>query len=273
MPKINRGRRHFVRQSIEYIKRIWTDLGFREMEGSIVHTAFWDMDSLFIPQDHPARQMQDTFYLKNPKFGKLPPIYKKVKEVHENGGDTGSTGWQNIWSEDIARELMLRTHTTVLTAQTIAKVKKEDLPVKFFSVGKVFRNESLDWKHLFEFHQVEGFVLDEDINFRGLLGYLKEFFGKMGFKDVRIRPAHFPYTEPSAEIEVLNPIKNEWIELGGCGVLRPEVVKTLLGIDCPAIAWGFGLERIITAYYGITDLREIFKNDLKQLREMKEWML
>jgi|TARA_B100001971_G_scaffold116440_1_gene107138 phenylalanyl-tRNA synthetase alpha chain len=273
VPTISGGRIHFVNQAVQYIKRIWLDMGFNEMTGNQVQTSFWDLDALFVPQDHPARDMQDTFYIKNPKYGKLPKeLAKKVKATHENGWTTGSKGWQYNWSEQVAKENLLRTHTTVLSAQTIAKLKKENLPAKFFSVGKVFRNETLSWKSLFEFIQVEGIVVDPNANFMNLKGYLKEFFAKMGFPDVRIRPAHFPYTEPSAEVDVLHPKKNEWMELGGSGIFRPEVVKPLLGIDVPVLAWGLGLERTIMEYYKIADVRDVYKNDLKQLKEAKIWM-
>jgi len=273
VPKINYGKRHFVNESINYIKKIWLELGFKEMQGNMLHTSFWDLDALFVPQDHPARAMQDTFYIRDPKTGKLPKeLLEKVKAVHENGADTGSTGWQAPWSEEKAKENLLRTHTTVLSAKTISQLKDEDMPAKFFSVGKVFRNETLDWKHLFEFYQVEGIVVDPDANFSNLIGYLKDFFSKMGYKDARIRPAHFPYTEPSAEIDVLHPVTGKWIELGGCGIFRPEVTKTLIGKEVPVLAWGFGMGRIISSYFGITDIRDLYKNDLKQLREMKTWL-
>ena len=273
VPEIYGGKRHFVNQTISYAKQIWLDLGFEEMTGNMVQTAFWNLDCLFVPQDHPAREMQDTFYLKNPKKGKIPKeVARKMKAVHENGGDTGSLGWQTPWRAEKAEELLLRTHTTVLSALKLANLKKEDLPKKFFNVGKVFRNEALDWKHLFEFYQVDGIVVDPDANFKNLLGYLKEFFGKMGYPDVRIRPAHFPYTEPSAEVEVLDPRKNEWIELGGCGIFRPELTKPLLGFECPVLAWGLGLGRITCPHFEIKDLRDMYKNDLKQLREMKIWV-
>jgi phenylalanyl-tRNA synthetase alpha chain len=271
VPKVSGGREHFVNQAVDYIKRIWLDMGFKEMKGTMIQTSFWDLDALFVPQDHPAREMQDTFYLKDPKNGKLPPIYKKIKQVHENGADTGSKGWQSSWSEEKAKELLLRTHTTVLSAQTITRLKKEDLPAKFFSVGKVFRNETLSWKHLFEFYQVEGIVVDPNANFKNLIGYLREFYRKMGYKDIRIRPAHFPYTEPSCEVDVLHPVKNEWIELGGAGIFRPEVVKPLLGEAVPVLAWGQGMERIISEFYKITDIRDLYKNDIDQLRKMKVW--
>lgn len=270
VPATSGGRLHFVNQAIQYIKRIWLDMGFKEMQGTLVQTSFWDLDALFVPQDHPARDMQDTFYIKDPKHGKLPnDLFKKIKAAHENGFTTGSKGWQYKWSEDIAKENLMRTHNTVLSAQAIARLKKEDLPAKFFSVGKVFRNETLSWKSLFEFTQVEGIVVDPNANFKHLKGYLREFFPKMGFPDVRIRPGHFGYTEPSAEIDVFHPVKKKWVELGGSGIFRPEVVKPLLGFECPVLAWGLGMERIIMDYWNIQDVRDLYKNDIKQLRESK----
>lgn len=271
VPGIYGGKKHFVNQSIEYIKKIWLELGFKEMEGNFVQTSFWDLDALFVPQDHPARQMQDTFYIKDPSKGKLPHIWKQIAEVHKNGANTGSKGWGS-YDKEIGKENLLRTHTTVLSAKTISNLKKEDLPAKFFAVGKVFRNEALDWKHLFEFYQVDGIVIDPDANMKHLKGYLKEFYRKMGYKDVRMRPAHFPYTEPSVEVEVFHPVKKEWVELGGAGIFRPEVVKPLLGFECPVLAWGQGMARIISEYWKITDIRDLYKNDIKQLKELKYWM-
>jgi len=270
VPKTYPGKKHFVNEAVDYIKKIWLEMGFQEMEGNYVQSAFWDLDSLFVPQDHPAREMQDTFYLNGE--AKLPELWKQIKQVHETGGDTGSKGWQYKFSETETKQILLRTHTTVLSAQTISKLKKEDLPAKFFAVGKVFRNETLDWKHLFEFYQVEGIVVDPNANLKHLKGYLKEFYKKMGYEKVRMRPAHFPYTEPSVEVDVFHPIKKEWVELGGAGIFRPEVVKSLLGFECPILAWGQGMGRIISEYWKITDIRELYKNDLKQIREMKMWL-
>jgi len=274
VPKITGGRKHFVNEAMGYIRKIWTDMGFTEMEGSMVQTSFWNLDALFVPQDHPARELQDTFYLKNPVKGKLPAaaLVKKTKAVHEDGGDTGSTGWQTSWNEEMAAKNVLRTHTTALSAQTLARLKQADLPAKFFAVGRVFRNETLDWKHLFEFNQVEGIVVDPNANLRHLFGYLKEFYAKLGFTKVRMVPSYFPYTEPSMEVHVWHPIKNEWVETGGAGIFRTEVTKPLLGHDIPVLAWGQGMERLITEYYKITDLRELYRNDIKQLREIKAWV-
>jgi phenylalanyl-tRNA synthetase alpha chain len=159
-------------------------MGFQEMEGNHVQTAFWDLDALFVPQDHPAREMQDTFYLNEPATGKMAAaVHKRVKAAHEDGGDTGSKGWRYRYSNKEAAKNLLRTHTTVLSAQTLHKIKQGELPMpgKYFSVNTVYRNEALDWKHLFEFHQVEGIVVAEGTTFGHLKGYLREFFGKMAF--------------------------------------------------------------------------------------------
>ncbi|NQV08611.1 phenylalanine--tRNA ligase subunit alpha [Candidatus Woesearchaeota archaeon] len=273
VPQVFGGKRHFMNEATEYVKKIWLELGFKEMTGGIVQTSFWNFDALFTAQDHPIRDLQDTFFLKNSK-GKLPSkeVVSRVKKTHETGWTTGSKGWEYKWDPEEARRNVLRTHTTALSAKTISTLKQDELPAKYFSVGKCFRNETIDWSHLFEFNQVEGIVVDPDANFRHLIGYLKEFYHKMGYKDVRVRPAYFPYTEPSAEVDVLDPIHNEWIELGGCGIFRPEVVKPLLGKDIPVLAWGLGFARIVPKYYDIKDLRDLYKNDIKMLRGVKTWL-
>ncbi|MBI2665423.1 phenylalanine--tRNA ligase subunit alpha [Candidatus Woesearchaeota archaeon] len=267
VPKRTIGKKHFDNEALEYIKSIWLEMGFKEMSGNYVQSAFWDLDALFVPQDHPAREMQDTFYL--PGKAKLPALWEAVKKVHEDGANTGSTGWKYSFSKEEAEQILLRTHTTVLSAQTLARLKKENLPAKFFAVGRVFRNEALDWKHLFEFYQVEGIVVDPQANLKHLKGYLTQFYKKMGYEKVRMRPAHFPYCEPSMEIEVFHPIRKQWIELGGAGIFRPEVTTPLLGFDCPVLAWGQGMGRIISEYWNISDIRDLYKNDLKQIKEMK----
>jgi len=272
VPKIYGGKKHFVNESIEYAKRIWLDLGFKEMSSTLTETSFWNFDSLFTPQDHPAREMQDTFFIKN-KEGKLPKkeIVEKVKKAHELG-IKNSKGWQYQWQEKEAKKVLLRTHTTCVSARTLASLKITDLPIKFFTIGKVFRNETLDWKHGFEFYQTEGIVIDKSLTFRHLLGYLKIFYEKMGFKEIRFTPSYFPYTEPSVEVSVFHPEKKQWLELGGAGIFRPEVTVPLLGEYYPVLAWGQGFDRIIIDYYKIQDLRELYVNDLKQLRNQKPWI-
>lgn len=269
--KISGGKRHFVNQAVDYARALWAEMGFREMSGNLIVSSFWNFDALFTAQDHPVREMQDTFFLN--RKGELPEkkLVKAVKESHEKGVSE-STGWNYKWDEEEARKLVLRTHTTCLSAQTLAGLKKEELPAKFFAVGKVFRNETIDWNHNIEFNQTEGIVVDRRANFRHLLGYLQEFFKKMGFEKVRFRPGYFPYTEPSVEVDVWHPEKKKWVELAGAGIFRPEVVIPLLGENIPVLAWGPGFDRIIMDYYGIKDLRELYKNDLTQLRKTKFWM-
>jgi phenylalanyl-tRNA synthetase alpha chain len=271
VPSINGGKRHFVNQSIDYGRKIWTEMGFKEMTGNMIQSSFWNFDALFTAQDHPVREMQDTFFINRKQELPDKKIVKAVKESHEKGVG-GSKGWQYNWNEEEAKRLVLRTHTTCLSSQTLANLKKEDLPAKFFAIGINFRNETVDWSHGFEFLQTEGIVVDPNANFRHLLGYLKQFFKKMGYEKIRFRPAYFPYTEPSVEIDFFHPEKKIWFELGGAGIFRPEVTIPLLGKPIPVLAWGPGFGRMLMTYYGIKDLRELYKNDLTQLRNIKFWM-
>lgn len=261
------GKKHVLSYFIEKIRRIFLEMGFKEKKDSFVESSFWNFDALFQPQDHPAREMHDTLYLKNPKKSKLPDkeIVKAVKRMHQEG-DKESRGWEYKWVRRIAEKPILRTHTTAVTVRSLAEV---EAPAKVFCIGRVFRNETLDYSHLPEFAQVEGIVADENVNFRDLLGYLKEFYKKLGFEKIRFRPSYFPYTEMSVEPEVYFKEKDEWLELGGAGIFRPEVTRPL-GVDVPVLAWGLGLERPLMLKLGITDIRNFyFKNDLKFLREVE----
>ena len=259
------GKKHPLRVIIDEIREIFLNMGFSEDKGDYVESAFWNFDSLFQPQDHAAREMQDTFYLKNPLTCDLPDadLVKITAETHENGGGTGSVGWQYDWSEDIARQSVLRTHTTGISTKHLYEYEP---PIKMFSVGRVFRRETFDYKHLPEFHQVEGLVCDEGISYQNLLGTLKEFYKKLGF-EVRFRPAYFPYTYLSTETEIYLEEKESWIELGGAGMFRPEVLKPL-GIDKPALAFGLGIERLAMIRYDVSDIRMLYKSDIKWLREL-----
>ena len=265
VPRIYSGKRHFVNQAKNHAKKIWLEMGFEEMKGTIVNSSFWNFDALFTAQDHPVREMQDTFFLKGTSQLPNKQLVNKVKTQHEKS-------WKYKWDGKEAKKPVLRTHTTVLSAQTLANLKEKDLPKKYFVLGRNYRNEAVDWSHLFEFNQTDGIVVGENLNFRHLLGYLKQFFNKMGYGKVRFRPAHFPYTEPSVEIDVYIPEKKTWIELGGAGMFRPEMIKPLLGKDITVLAWGPGFDRILTRYYDIKDIRDLYKNDLRQLKEIKEWV-
>ncbi|MGD2072864.1 MAG: phenylalanine--tRNA ligase subunit alpha [Candidatus Thorarchaeota archaeon] len=274
VPEISGGKKHFVNQAREHARKIWTDLGFKEMTGNITQTGFWNFDALFTAQDHPVREMHDTFYIKDMQ-GRLPAdktLIKAVRQAHEQG-TPDSKGWQYTWNEEIPKKIVLRTHTTCLSAQTLYQLSKlKDKKGKFFAIGKNFRNETVDWSHGFEFNQTEGIVVDKDANFRHLLGYLKQFFKKMGFEQIRFAPAYFPYTEPSVEITAYHPEKKVWLELGGAGIFRPEVVIPLLGEYIPVLAWGPGFDRIMMDYYEIKDMRELYENNLTKLRKIKPWL-
>lgn len=264
-PKVFPGKSHPLRKIIQKIREIFLDMGFTETDGTYVDSAFWNFDSLFQPQDHAAREMQDTFYLKNPASCKLPDkgIVDAVAKTHEDGGNTSSTGWGYDWDEDVAKQAVLRTHTTGISTKYLSN---NEPPLKMFSVGRVFRRETINYKHLPEFHQVEGIVAAEDISFEHLLGILKEFYKKLGF-EVRFRPAYFPYTYMSCECEIYLEERDSWIELGGSGMFRPEVLEPL-GIDVPVLAFGIGVERLAMITYDISDIRMLYKSDIDWLRNI-----
>lgn len=259
------GKIHPVQQIIQYVKEIFLEMGFTEIRGDMVETAFWNFDALFQPQDHPARDMVDTFYLAHPKQGKLPEkaVVDAVAKTHENGWTTGSRGWEYSWSPEEAKRLVLRTHTTATTIRYLTEHKEP--PVKVFSVDRVYRNEKLDYKHLAEFHQIEGIIMDRKVTLRDLMGTLKEFYQKLGLEKVQFWPSYFPYTEPSLQSTVYVPELKTWVELCGMGIFRPEVLLPL-GVKHPVLAWGGGLERLILLKLGIEDIRLLYKNDLGWIR-------
>ncbi len=264
-PKIYGGRVHPLTLITEKIKNIFLNLGFKEMKSPWVDTCFWCMDSMWIPQDHPSREVQDTFFL--PYKGEIPnELSKKVAEVHEHGGETGSKGYGYKWNPEIAKQLILRTHTTATTYRYFHQ-KNIQYPAKYFSVGRVFRNEAIDQTHLAEFHQVEGFVMDEGLTLRDLMGYIKEFYSKMGIHKIKFKPVYNPYTEPSMEAYGYNEQLGKWIELINSGIFRPESLEPY-GINVPVIAWGLSVERLAMMMYKKTDIREVFGtlNDLSFLR-------
>jgi len=256
------GKKHPLKQVISRIREIFIELGFEEMEGDLIQSSFWNFDALFQPQDHPARDLADTFYLLTPDRMDIPD-----KELAEKVAKAHKKGWKYKWSEEVAQQPVLRTHTTSVSARYVADtgMERRQAPAKYFSIGRVYRNEATDFKHLAEFQQVEGIVIDEKATFRDLLGILKEFYRKLGFEKIRFRPHYFPYTEPSLEVDVFYEPKGEWMELGGAGIFRPEVCLPLWG-KYPVLAWGLGLERPIMMMMGLDDIRTFYRNDIGWLR-------
>ena len=255
------GKIHPYQRIIGEMREILLEMGFSELYGGIVQQSYWNFDALFQPQDHPAREMQDTFYLRETL--PLPEGYEKVKAMHESGGETSSTGWGGIWKEEKAEQCVLRTHTTSVSIQYLAK--NPNPPVKAFCIGRVYRRETIDTTHLAEFEQLEGIVMDENVTFGNLLGILREFYHRMGFEGVRFKPSYYPYTEPSLDAEVYVEGIG-WIEMGGAGVFREEVTAPL-GINYPVLAWGLGVSRIAMLRLGLKDLRYLHKSDVAFLRE------
>jgi phenylalanyl-tRNA synthetase alpha chain len=264
-PTVYPGKVHPLQKIIQRAREIFLEMGFTEIRGPLVETAFWNFDALFQPQDHPAREMMDTFYLANPSAGKLPSttVVDAVAKAHENGWITGSKGWGYKWSHDEAKRLVLRTHTTAETIKYLSQHKKP--PIKVFSVDRVYRNEQVTYKNIPEFHQIEGIVLDKNVTLRDLMGTLKTFYSKFGLKKVEFWSCYFPYTEPSAQAMVYHPKLKHWIELCGMGMFRPEVLAPM-GIKHPVLAWGGGLERLAMIELGLDDIRMLYGNRLEWIR-------
>jgi phenylalanyl-tRNA synthetase alpha chain len=264
-PEFYPAKIHPLQQIIQKAREIFLEMGFTEIRGPFVETAFWNFDALFQPQDHPAREMMDTFYLANPKAGGLPKknVVEAVAKTHENGWTTGSKGWGYKWSPEEAKRLVMRTHTTAETIKYLLMHKKP--PIKVFSVDRVYRNEQVTYKNTAEFHQIEGIVVDEGVTLRDLMGTLKAFYSKFGLKKVKFWPCYFPYTEPSAQATVYVPKLKRWIELAGMGMFRPEVLAPM-GIKYPVLAWGGGLERIAMLELNLDDIRMLYGNRLSWIR-------
>ncbi len=261
------GKEHPLQRVIQEIRRAFFEMGFEEVTSPMVDTAFWVFDALYQPQDHPAREMQDTFYVAEPKHGQLPDekLVRAVCRTHENGGDTGSTGWRYKWDIEKARQLVLRTHTTSASIRALAANPKP--PRKLFCIGKTFRREATDQTHQSEFMQIDGIIIDEQATLATLFGTLEAFYKKMGAEEVRFRPSFFPYTEPSAEA-FAKMGKLGWVEMCGSGVFRPEVTRPL-GCTAPVLAWGGGVERIAMLRYGLEDIRKLYMADIDWLRNAR----
>lgn len=268
-PRFYPGRRHPVRDFIREVRETYVSMGFAEVQGDSVHPAFWNFDALFVPQNHPSREMQDTFYLEGLRDQSLARTGKvfNVAATHENGWKTKSRGWGYHWDIEEARRLVLRTHNTVLTVRALSEEEGKERRV--FAVSKVYRNENLDYKHLAEFYQMDGIMVGEGLNLRHLMGFLTEFYKKLGMAKVKLWPTFFPYTEPSLQVIGYSKAVDSWIELSGAGVFRPEVTLPL-GVSVPVLAWGPGIERLMLIRYGLDDLRELYGGDISWLRSRRQ---
>jgi len=265
------ARKHAYKEFLQRMKEKLVGLGFREVRGSLEEIEFWNMDALYMPQGHPARQLHDVFFVRHPKNredhyrGEIADdkLFEEVFNAHKHGGKTGSSGWRYEMSRDISSRVILRSHDTGISAREL--FRKLSPPDRVFFIARVFRPDEIDWKHFIEFEQLGGYVAGEDTSFRELLGTLKTFAEEV-FKAeaVKFVPSYFPFTEPSTELYAKIPGKG-WAEVGGAGLFRPELLSAL-GIDYPVIAWGLGIGRLAMLTIGTQDVRDLHSHDLQFLQ-------
>ena len=261
------GRTNPSVQFLESVKDKLCALGFQEFDGPLVETEFWNGDALFMPQFHAARDIHDVYRIKNPTHANFieEPYLTNVANVHKNGGNTGSRGWNYEFDNEFTRRLIMRSQGTVLSAH---QLHKAEIPGKYFGIARCFRYDKVDATHLSDFYQTEGIVLGENVNLRTLLGFLRMFAVEIaGATEVKYVPGYFPFTEPSIEVHIKHP-KLGWFELGGSGIFRPEVTKAM-GVDVPVAAWGIGIDRMALMALGLNDLRELFCEDIERVRLRK----
>ncbi len=269
VPKIYASKKQPYRRFLDEVREKFLALGFKEMNGPIVETEFWNMDSLFMPQFHSARDIHQGYYIKEPKYASDLPkdLLYNIKKAHENGFGTGSKGWQYEFDAKRTHRYVLRTHDTPISSRTLTSTNLE-IPGKYFQIVRCFRYDVIDATHLADFNQTGGFVIEEGLNLKHLFGLLKMFGEEFAETDqIRIVPSYFPFTEPSAELQAKHPDLG-WIELAGSGVFRPEMLRPL-GIKVPVIAWGVGLDRLAMFKLGIKNIRDLFSHDLNFLRNSK----
>ncbi|MFQ1687721.1 phenylalanine--tRNA ligase subunit alpha [Aeromonas veronii] len=228
--RIENGGLHPVTRTIERIERLFGEMGFKVARGPEIEDGFHNFDALNIPSHHPARTDHDTFYF-NP-------------------------------------DLMLRTHTSGVQIRTM---EHQQPPIRIIAPGRVYRND-YDMTHTPMFHQVEGLLVDEHASFTELKGILHDFLRNYFEEDltIRFRPSYFPFTEPSAEVDVMGK-NGKWLEVLGCGMVHPNVLRSV-GIDpekYSGFAFGMGVERLTMLRYGVNDLRAFFENDLRFLKQFK----
>ena len=264
------GSVHVLRQTVERVKDVLIGMGFDEMAGPHADAEFWINDCLFMPQDHPARTHWDQFALDLPPMEDLPEaLMDRVESAHREGVGPDGDGYHSPWAADVASAVDLRGHTTSLSMRYLSgeAVGELEPPQRYFSVEKVYRNDTLDATHLLEFFQIEGWVMAEDLSVRDLMGTFTEFYAHFGIHDIEFKPHYNPYTEPSFELFGTHPETGELIEIGNSGLFRDEVLRPL-GVDCDVMAWGLAGERLAMLATGAADIRDLHGTlvDLDYLR-------
>ncbi|KAF2151727.1 hypothetical protein K461DRAFT_226959 [Myriangium duriaei CBS 260.36] len=287
----NAGALHPLNKVREEFRKIFFHQGFVEMPTArFVDSGFWNFDALFVPQQHPARDMQDTFYVSDPAEADPPradptadaaldemeaeaarndplpsdaaPLnyedyYANVRATHETG-KYGSIGYRYPFNDAETRRLVLRTHTTAVSTYCLHRLARHPRPARYFSIDRVFRNETVDATHLAEFHQVEGVIADYDLTLGGLMAFLEGFFAKLGISNLRFKPAYNPYTEPSMEVFGYHAGLGKWVEIGNSGMFRPEMLESMgLPADLRVYGFGLSLERPTMIKYRLSNIRDL----------------
>ncbi|ANQ05910.1 Phenylalanyl-tRNA synthetase beta chain [Plasmodium coatneyi] len=267
--KMNKGNIHLLIRQMRTFKEVFVSLGFEEMDThNYVESSFWCFDALYIPQQHPSRDLQDTFFIETPELCSDNFTEKSyidnVKRVH-SVGDYGSFGWNYQWELKSTKKNVLRTHTTANSCRALFQLAKEYrktgsiIPKKYFSIDRVFRNENLDSTHLAEFHQVEGLIIDKNLGLSHLIGTLAAFYKHIGICKLRFKPTFNPYTEPSMEVYGYHEENKKWMEVGNSGIFRPEMLRAMgFPPEVSVIAWGLSLERPTMIKYNIRNIRDLF---------------
>jgi len=268
VPIVYPGRKQPYMELLEWIREILVSMGFEEIKGPYVELELWNFDVLFQAQDHPAREIHDTFFIKDLGSGTVKDrdLLERVRKVHENGWITGSTGWRYKWNPKKAMKLILRTQTTAVSVREL--YRRGDGEYRCFSLDRVFRPETLDPRHAMEFYQLEGIIVGKRVKFKHLLGFFNEFARRLGLGRVKIKPAYFPFTEPSVEGFIKHP-ELGWIEVFPGGMFRPEVLLPLGVKNSNVAAWGIGIDRIAMTILGIDDIRDLFSQNIEVLRKIK----
>eukprot|EP01056_Protomagalhaensia_sp_Gyna25_P004475 Protomagalhaensia_sp_Gyna_25__4474@NODE_40_length_6583_cov_138_691015_g29_i0_p2_GENE_NODE_40_length_6583_cov_138_691015_g29_i0NODE_40_length_6583_cov_138_691015_g29_i0_p2_ORF_typecomplete_len499_score77_39tRNAsynt_2d/PF01409_20/4_9e75PheRS_DBD1/PF18552_1/6_1e10tRNA_synthFbeta/PF17759_1/8_5e02tRNA_synthFbeta/PF17759_1/0_0001MarR/PF01047_22/0_011MarR/PF01047_22/54MarR/PF01047_22/2_7e03tRNAsynt_2/PF00152_20/0_0039tRNAsynt_2/PF00152_20/44PheRS_DBD3/PF18553_1/0_082PheRS_DBD3/PF18553_1/60HTH_45/PF1494 len=268
------GSVHPLMQTSAMFRNILIQMGYSEMPTRRpIESSFWNFDALFQAQTHPCRDAHDTFFMKSPAMaatstgqpGERPSLeyFNKVKSMHESG-DNESLGWQCSWSPSEANKLLLRTHTTAISSQMLYALGEDYqktgifTPKRWFSIDRVYRNETLDATHLAEFFQVEGVVAEKGASLSDLMGHISNFYAKIGITQLKYKPAYNPYTEPSMEIFGYHPLLQKWTEIGNSGVFRPEMLRPMgLPDDVGVLGFGLSLERPTMISSGVRDIRSL----------------
>ena len=251
------GKKHPYTKYLDWVKEKLIGLGFEEVSGPIIESSFYNNDALFMPQDHPAREVHDIFFIDAEPIKIPKKLMERVKKIHEKK-------WKYKFNEKEATKMVLRSQTTAVSIRTLLNSPR--IPGRYFSIDRNFRPDVIDWEHLIELDQLEGIVIGKSLNITHLLGLLKLFVEEIiDAKEYKFVPGYFPFTEPSVELHV--KYKGDWMEIGGAGIFRPEI-NQIVNIKYPIIAWGLGIQRMYMVKNKINDIRKIFSNDLKYLREI-----